>query len=94
MINELLLIGFLPQAWQNVNVEDPCHDYLMLNCYHMIENPARKRPSIIPKWLWLYTYQQWYKQKINKLIRKDMGESSFNTAEQGLKKLGMMKGGN
>ena len=85
MINELLLIGFLPQAWQNVSVEDPCHDYLMLNCYHMIENPARKKPRFVPKVLWLRTYQHHYKKKIDRLILKDMGRASINKAKQILK---------
>ena len=85
MITELLLVGFLPQAWQNVSVEDPCHDYLMLNCYYMIENPARRKPSIIPRWLWLKTYQRGYSKKIERLILKDMDRASFNKAKRTLK---------
>jgi len=86
MINELLLIGFLPQAWQEI---DPAHDYLMSNCYHMIENPMRIRPRFFPKWLWLKTYQRWYSRKINTLILKDMGKPMFRLAKQKLDELNL-----
>jgi len=92
MVNELLLIGFLSQAWREVyadHSEDQSHDYLMLNCYHMIENPMRRKPRNIPKWLWLLTYQRLYSRKINALILKDMGKKMFKKAKQELDTSGL-----
>ncbi|MEE8207949.1 MAG: hypothetical protein V3T88_03210 [Nitrosomonadaceae bacterium] len=70
---------------------DKVTDYLMLNCYHMVENPVRRKPRFIPKRLWLKTYQRWYSKKIDALIFKDMGiaKSLFNEAKLDLKKEGL-----
>jgi len=53
-------------------MENVSGSYLELNCYHMIENPMRKQPKHIPKWVWMIIYQRRYSRKIENLIQKDM----------------------